>query len=35
MSYLLYEHDDSSNHGCEAIIRSTSKLLNLNKKNAV
>ena len=34
MKYLLYEHDDSSNHGCEAIIRSTSKLLNLNRYNA-
>lgn len=29
--YVLYAHGGSGNHGCEAIVRSTCKLLNLSK----
>ncbi len=33
--YVLYAHDGSGNHGCEAIVRSTAKVLNVNKDNLV
>lgn len=33
MKVFLYSHSGSENHGCEAIVRSTSKILNLNKNN--
>ena len=32
--YLLFAHGGSQNHGCEAIVRATSKLLGLNAGNA-
>lgn len=32
---LLYAHGSSYNHGCEAIVRSTVDMLQLNYKNAV
>lgn len=31
--YVLYAHGGSGNHGCEAIVRSTSKILSLNYKD--
>ena len=32
---ILYAHGSSYNHGCEAIVRSTCKLLDLNKEKTV
>ncbi len=32
--YLLFAHGGSQNHGCEAIVRATTKLLGLNPDNA-
>ena len=32
---FLYSHSGSKNHGCEAIVRSTSKILNLKKTDCV
>lgn len=31
--YALYAHGGSGNHGCEAIVRSTSKILSLSNKD--
>lgn len=33
--YVLYAHDGSGNHGCEALVRSTAKLLNTRKNDLV
>lgn len=33
--YVLYAHDGSGNHGCEALVRSTAKLLNVDKSKLV
>ena len=30
MKFFLYGHNGSGNHGCEAIVRSTCKILNEN-----
>ena len=32
--FILYSHDGSGNHGCEALVRTTSELLK-NKKNRI
>lgn len=32
---LLYEHGGSYNHGCEAIVRTTIKMLDINKDNGI
>ena len=34
-TYVLYAHDGSGNHGCEALVRSTCKLLGTDKTNVV
>ncbi len=34
-TYVLYAHDGSGNHGCEALVRSTCALLNTSKDNVV
>ena len=34
-TYVLYAHDGSGNHGCEAIVRSTCALIGANKENVV
>lgn len=34
-TYVLYAHDGSGNHGCEALVRSTCTLLGANKENVV
>ena len=34
MRYFLYGHNGSGNHGCEAIVRSTSKILKKYDKSA-
>ncbi|MBQ8182784.1 MAG: polysaccharide pyruvyl transferase family protein [Clostridia bacterium] len=34
-TYVLYAHDGSGNHGCEALVRSTCTILNVDKQNAV
>ncbi len=34
-TYVLYAHDGSGNHGCEALVRSTFSLLGTSKENAV
>ena len=34
MKYVLYGHDGSANHGCEALVRSTAELLDY-KKNKI
>lgn len=31
--YILYSHDGSANHGCEAIVRTTAELLDYNKNS--
>ncbi len=33
--YVLYAHDGSGNHGCEALVRSTCELLNADKDNII
>ena len=33
--YILYAHDGSKNHGCEALVRSTAKVLNVQRDNLV
>lgn len=33
--YILYSHDGSANHGCEALVRTTAALLNLPKHKLV
>ncbi len=33
--YVLYAHDGSGNHGCEALVRSTCALLGASKENVV
>lgn len=33
MKFFLYGHNGSGNHGCEAIVRSTCKILNENNSN--
>lgn len=33
--YILYAHDGSGNHGCEALVRSTAGLLNVDKAHLV
>lgn len=33
MEFFLYGHNGSGNHGCEAIVRSTCKILNENNSN--
>ena len=33
MKFFLYGHNGSGNHGCEAIVRSTYKILNKNNSN--
>ena len=33
--YILYAHDGSGNHGCEALVRSTAGLLNVDKEHLV
>ena len=33
--YVLYNHGGSDNHGCEAIVRSTVRLLNTEKESAI
>ena len=35
MKYFLYGHNGSGNHGCEAIVRSTYKLLNSDENSFV
>ena len=32
--YYLHSNGDAKNHGCEAIIRGTARILNLNKSNS-
>ena len=34
-TYVLYAHDGSGNHGCEALVRSTCKLIGTDKDHAV
>ena len=34
-NYVLYAHDGSGNHGCEALVRSTCAILGANKENVV
>lgn len=34
-TYVLYAHDGSGNHGCEAIVRSTCALIGTKKENVV
>ncbi len=34
-TYVLYAHDGSGNHGCEALVRSTCKLIGADKDNVV
>ncbi len=34
-TYVLYAHDGSGNHGCEALVRSTCKLIDADKDNVV
>ncbi len=34
-TYVLYAHDGSGNHGCEALVRSTCKLIGADKDHAV
>ncbi len=34
-TYVLYAHDGSGNHGCEALVRSTCTLLGASKENVV
>lgn len=34
-TYVLYAHDGSGNHGCEALVRSTCALLDAGKDNVV
>lgn len=34
-NYVLYAHDGSGNHGCEALVRSTCKLIGAEKNNVV
>ena len=34
MKFFLYGHNGSGNHGCEALVRSTAKILNSNYPNA-
>ena len=33
MKFFLYGHNGSGNHGCEAIVRSTCKILNENNSS--
>lgn len=33
--YILYAHDGSGNHGCEALVRSTVELLGVGREQAV
>ena len=33
--YILYAHDGSGNHGCEALVRSTCSILNANKDDVI
>lgn len=33
--YVLYAHDGSGNHGCEALVRSTAKLINADKDRVI
>lgn len=33
--YVLYAHDGSGNHGCEALVRSTCKLIGADKDNVI
>lgn len=33
--YVLYGHDGSGNHGCEALVRSTAQLLNKKKDSII
>ena len=35
MKVVMYVHGGSKNHGCEAIIRSTARLLDLDSKQSV
>lgn len=35
MNYFMYSHSGSKNHGCEAIVRSTCKILNLNNQDDI
>ncbi len=35
MKIIFWGHGGSDNHGCEAIVRTTSKLLNKNSKNTI
>ncbi len=34
-NYVLYAHDGSGNHGCEALVRSTCAILGANKENVL
>ena len=34
-TYVLYAHDGSGNHGCEALVRSTCKLIGADKDNVI
>lgn len=34
-TYVLYAHDGSENHGCEALVRSTCALIGASKENVV
>ena len=34
-TYVLYAHDGSGNHGCEALVRSTCALIGASKENVV
>ncbi len=34
-TYVLYAHDGSGNHGCEALVRSTCTLIGASKENVV
>ena len=34
-TYVLYAHDGSGNHGCEALVRSTCELLGTGKDNVI
>lgn len=34
-TYVLYAHDGSGNHGCEALVRSTCKLIGADKNNII
>lgn len=33
--YILYAHDGSANHGCEALVRTTAKLLSVPKSRLI